>query len=111
MAKTSPDFGLRFVSLDPDSLRVVVFADASFASNVDITSQIGIVICLADKNNKANIVYYSSFKSQRVTWSVLAAELFSVAHAFDFASATRESISGMFERQVSTNVDTDSKGL
>lgn len=111
VAKANPDFGLRLVSLNPDSLRVVVFADASFTLNANMTSQLGFVICPADKSNKANIVHYSSFKLKCVTWSELAAELFAVVNAFYFASAMCESISSMFGRQVSTNVYTDSKNL
>lgn len=110
-AKEDPNFGLSFVRLDPSSLRVIVFADASFASNEDLTSQLGFVIGLADKHGNANIVHYSSFKSKRVTRSVLAAELFAVVHAFDYASTLRNSVSDMLGRQIAMTVYTDSKSL
>lgn len=51
IAKSTPEQGLSFVPLDADSVRLVVFADASFASNVDMTSQLGFVVGLIDKNN------------------------------------------------------------
>lgn len=69
------DCGIRFVQLDPTSLKLVVFTDASFANNLNLTSQIGYVICLADQFNKANIIHWSSTKCKRVTRSVLASEL------------------------------------
>jgi hypothetical protein len=49
--------GLKFVKLDVDTLRLLVFTDASFANNKDLSSQIGYVLVLADASNNANIVY------------------------------------------------------
>jgi len=48
--------GLKFVKLDVDALRLLVFTDASFANNKDLLSQIGYVLVLAD-TTKANIVH------------------------------------------------------
>lgn len=60
-AKDDPDFGLKFVLLHSDSLRIVAFADASFECNKDQTSQLGFDVCLANKDVNANIVHYISF--------------------------------------------------
>lgn len=49
--------GLKYVKLDINSLRLVVFTDFSFANNRDLSSQIGYVICLADASNQANILH------------------------------------------------------
>jgi len=35
----------------------MIFTDSSFANNHDLLSQIGFVITLTDKNNKANILH------------------------------------------------------
>ncbi len=64
------DRDIRFVQLDFISLKLVVFTDASFANNLNLTSQIGYVICLADQFNKVNIIHWSSTKCKRVTRSV-----------------------------------------
>lgn len=42
-----------------------VFIDASFASNVDLTTQLGYVLALADKHELANILHYSRVKSKK----------------------------------------------
>lgn len=97
IAKKNHDLGLSFISLDVGSLRLAVFADASFASNAYSISQLGFVICSANKLNKADIVHSSSSKTKRVTRSVKTAELFAVAHAIDFASTMRTTISSMME--------------
>jgi hypothetical protein len=49
--------GLRFVKLDITTLRLLVFTDASFANNKDLSSQMGYVIALADGQNRANIIH------------------------------------------------------
>jgi hypothetical protein len=46
------DVVLRYPKLDKESLRLRVYADASFASNRDETSQLGFVIFLADKHEQ-----------------------------------------------------------
>ncbi|EED12694.1 conserved hypothetical protein [Talaromyces stipitatus ATCC 10500] len=81
--------GLRFVRLDLDSLRLVIFVDSCFANNKDFSSQIGFVIVLSDAANNANIVHWSSIKCKRVTRSVLASELYAMVHGFDSAASIK----------------------
>ena len=45
---SSPNLGLQYKSLDRVSLHLRCYADASFASNDDLSSQIGYVILLCD---------------------------------------------------------------
>jgi hypothetical protein len=61
--------GLRFVPLKTEaSLRLIVFTDASFANNADLSSQIGYVIALADTENMlegrlvvSGVIYWSRY--------------------------------------------------
>jgi hypothetical protein len=43
--------------LDINSLSLLVFTDASFANNKDLSSQIGFVIILTDRNQSTNILH------------------------------------------------------
>ena len=70
----------------------MVFTDASFANNRDLLSQIGFVIVLTDRNQDANILHWSSIKCKRVTRSVLASELYVLAHGFDIAAVIKSTI-------------------
>ncbi|KAE8550702.1 hypothetical protein EYB25_003641 [Talaromyces marneffei] len=54
--------GLRFVKIDLRTAQLYAFVDASFANNKDSSSQIGHVIVLADAQNNANILHWSSTK-------------------------------------------------
>jgi hypothetical protein len=59
--------GLKFIKLDINTLQLLVFTNASFANNKDLSSQIGYVIVLANATKKANIIHWSSVKCKRVT--------------------------------------------
>ena len=52
--------GLRFIKLNKESLQLLVFTDALFANNKDLSSQIGYILVLADGNTNgtnANILH------------------------------------------------------
>lgn len=107
----NPTRGLRFIKLDQTSLRLLVFADASFANNKDLSSQIGYVLVLADATGSANIIHWSSIKCKRVTRSVLASELYALAHAFDIGAAVKASLDNILGTLVPLILCTDSKSL
>ncbi len=80
---------LSFVPLDLESMHISVFTDASFASNVDFTPKLGIVVTLRDKYGSCNIVHASSIKAQRRARSVLSAEMFALMDGFDIGYVVR----------------------
>jgi hypothetical protein len=49
--------GLKYMKLDQSTLRLVIFIDAFFANNRDLSSQIEYVICLIDASNTINILH------------------------------------------------------
>jgi hypothetical protein len=103
--------GLRFVKLDKHSLQLMVFTDASFANNRDLSSQMGYVLVLADGANQANILHWSSTKCKRVTRSVLASELYGMAHGFDIAAAVKATIDRVLQIDLPLILCTDSRSL
>ena len=103
--------GLTFTKLDKESLQLLVFTDASFANNKDLSSQIGYVLVLADSAGKANILHWSSVKCKRVTRSVLASELYAMAHGFDISVAIKSTIDRILGKTVPVILCTDSKSL
>ena len=109
----NPSRGLRFIQLDTskDSLKLIVFTDSSFANNQDLSSQIGFVIILMDKDNRTNIIHWSSIKCKRVTRSVLASELYGMAHGFDIGAAIKSTIERILQIPLPLILCTDSRSL
>jgi len=97
--------------LDKDSLHIRAYADASFATNYDQTSQLGYIIALCDKFDNASILHFQSYKSRRVARSVLGAETYAFADAFDFAFCTKQDIELVMGRDIPLMMFTDSKSL
>jgi hypothetical protein len=107
----NPNRGLTFVKLDVNTLQLVAFTDASFANNKDLSSQIGYVLVLTDATRRANIVHWSSTKCKRVTRSVLASELYGLAHGFDIAVAIKSTVDKILQINLPLVLATDSKSL
>ena len=76
---------LIFPKLDLNILRLVGFSHAAYASNHGLTSQLGGIVLLMDKTNKAIPNSFKSYKSCRVTRSILSAEVIAFADLFDDA--------------------------
>jgi hypothetical protein len=51
-----------FCKMDVKSLHGVFYSDASFAGNLDLSSQIGGIILLKDKHGKAHVLHWFSKK-------------------------------------------------
>ena len=86
-------------------LKLFAFVDASFANNKDMSSQIGYVIVLGNETtNKTgfticgNIIHWSSLKCKRMTRSVLASEIYAMAHGVDIAIAIRSTLNVIMDR-------------
>lgn len=74
-----PKAVLKYVKLERESLKIVVYWDACFAPNKDSTSQVGYLIFMADQTNKANITEYASKEPRTVVRYVLGEETFDLA--------------------------------
>jgi hypothetical protein len=103
--------GLKFVELDVNTLQLLVFTDASFVNNKDLSSQIDYILVLADASNKANIIHWSSVKCKRVTRSILASELYSMAHGFNIDTAIKSTLDKILQVNLLLILCTDSKSL
>jgi hypothetical protein len=107
----NPDVVLKYPKLDKDSLHLRVYADTSFASNRDDTSQLGFEIFLADKHDNCQPMVWPSYKSKRVTRSVLGAETMALANAFDAAYSLNHDMQGMLQMGVPITLYIDSLSL
>jgi hypothetical protein len=84
--------GLSFIKFNIKTLQLLVFTDSSFTNNKDLLLQIGYVLVLVDSLNKTNIVYWSLVKCKRITRSVLASKLYTIAYGFDIRAAIKATV-------------------
>ena len=77
------------------------YSEASFASNRDLSSQIGFMVLLTDDSHRCHIlVHWSSKKCARVTRSILGIKLYAFSDALDFASALKLTIDNIIGMKI-----------
>ena len=74
-----------FPSLDPNSIKLALYTDASFNNLSDSVSQRGHIIFLTDFHNKCCPLIWNSSKVKRVVRSTLAAETLALNGGFETA--------------------------
>jgi hypothetical protein len=84
---------LYYPKLDLSTAKLVVYTDASFATNEDLSSQFGFILFAVDGAGRSCILDGQSSKCRRVTRSVLGAELFAMSHGYDRAAAMQHALS------------------
>ena len=102
---------LKVPKLDAISLKILGFSDASFANNSDLTSQLGHIFFLADSTNAVVPLSFKSYKSRRVTRSVMSGEVIAFSDMFDIAISMSVELSKILNRKVPMQLLTDSKSL
>ena len=92
-------------------MQIVGYSDAAFANNDDLSSQLGRIIFLMDDDVNAAHIAFKSYKSRRVTRSILAAEVIALADLFDEAFALKDTIEMALANSVPLRLLTGSKSL
>ncbi len=83
-----------------DFPHILAYADASFATNHNLTSQLGYIFLLCDKWDNACTLHYASYKSRRVARSILDAEKYAFAGACDFSYCAKKDLETVLDRTV-----------
>ncbi len=82
---------LRFVQLNLDQLKLVIFINAVFVNTLNLHSQIDYVVCLID-DHETNVIYWSFIKCKRIIKNVLTTELYVIINDFDVDSVIKSTI-------------------
>lgn len=73
--------------------------------------QIGYIICFANTTGKTNIIYWFLIKCKWFIYSILATELYGMAHKFDIKAVINATLGKIQESAVSLILYTNSKFL
>ena len=111
VAQVAPGLALHYPPLDRTTLQLRAYADASFATNDDQSSQLGFIILLVDGSGQAHVLSFSSRKSRRVVRSVLAVEVYAFGAACDEGYMLRHDLERLYDCHIPLTILTDSKQL
>ena len=102
---------LKYVKLDFNSLRLMIFIDSFYVNNRDFIFRIDYLICLIDASNRINILHWFSIKCKRIIRSVLIFELYELIYKFDFETILKTTIKKILRFNISLIVYIDFKFL
>ena len=92
--------GLKFTTIRPERMEVVVTVDAAFATNPDTYSQLVVLAMIRDSSTKTvNVIHFVSSKSKRVCKSALAAELLAMVDGFDVGFSIEKTLVRITDRK------------
>ena len=100
---------VHFPKLDLNSIRLVRYSDATFASNYDLPWQLGRVTLPMGGNTSAIPISLKSYKSRRVTRSILSAEVIAFSDLSDDAFVIWSQIEHALSRAVTMHLLPNSK--
>lgn len=92
--------GLLQQKVDIQTRITVMFAGSSFANNDDYSTQIGFVIFLVDRANRAKWLTFSSHKFNRVVRLVLGGKAHAMADVFDDSFLLKYDLEWMLDRKI-----------
>ena len=101
----------KFPKIDLNSVRIVEYSDAAFASNADTKSHFRRIILLMGSADSAIPITLKSYKSRRVARSALSAEVVAFSDLFDADLTLKSQIEHGLGCSVSVHLLTDSKSL
>lgn len=102
---------MKFLQLDEESLNLRVYSDFSRTENSDLTSQIGYIVLLCNKNDDCLILHYTSNNLKLVVLSGLYTELVFCSASFDYGTTLPLELENIFNLRLLLNTFTDSKYL
>jgi hypothetical protein len=107
----SSDLGLNFPRMDVNSLRLIFYADASYASNADSTFQIDHIAVLMDEHDNSVHLSFRSSRSKRATRSVLDTEAIALFEVFDVGYCLAQELRDLAKQSVPLLLVTDAQTL
>ena len=98
--------------LNEDGLHVLGISDASFASNLDSTSQLGYLCFLADNAGNVVPIQFKSYKARIVTRPVMGADLMAFSDMLDAAYTMAAELREMLPiKRIPVKLCTDNRSL
>lgn len=108
-AHKMPDRKFLYKPLNLESPHLCVYADASFATNEDISSQVEYIILLCNDTNGYYVLDFLSRKLRRLVRSIMGGELCTYTNKSDAVAMTVLDLARVFRREIPISMLADSK--
>ena len=102
---------LCYPKLNACAVRLIDYSNAALANNEDLTSQLGRILFLMDTDENASPIAFKSYKSRRVTRSVVAAEVIAFSDLFYEVCGLKDTIEISTAKSVQLHLFAASKRL
>lgn len=102
---------MSYPPLNKRTIYIHVYDNAFYATNDDLSSQLGHLILFFDEKNFAHILDYSRKKARRVVRSIMAGKLCAFMNALDAAYVIAKEVGTFFGFPIDIFVLTDSKQI
>jgi len=99
---------LRYGPLEKASLRLRVCADATFASNDDMSPQLNFTALLFDREDRCHVLTFANEKALSVVRSIKSGEFYAFADAFDAAYSLKHDVDRAYDKPLRLMMLTDS---
>lgn len=109
--KKDLDTELKHGPLEKASLHLIVYADASFASNNDLSSQVVYIILLCDASAPCNVLNFASKIFKRVVRPIMVGGAYAFIEVLDTSFVVKKAISSLLNMEILIFMFTDSKQL
>lgn len=109
--KKGPKLVIKYLHLDIKSMKLQVYSDAPYSTNMDETSQLWYFIFLVGSQNFCYPTYWISSRSKRSVRSILESEIVALAGAFDMAVTLKFNLKKVLGTGLLLRMINDSKSL
>ena len=92
-------------------MRVIDFSDAFFSNNHDLSSQLRLIILLADERKNEIATNFKSYIARIIVCSAMVREFIEFSAMFNAATTQTKELKGFYGRAIPLQLFTDSKSL
>lgn len=93
------------------TIRIIGFSDASFANNADLSTQLGHIFFLTDRDGTSVSIKLKSYNSNLIVRSAMAREVIAFRDLFDLAATLAAKVGDLLQRTIPIQILTDSKSF
>ena len=98
--RSSLDLFQTYRPLDLGTLHFRAYTDTPFATNDDLSSQLGYFLFLCDSSDNCHVLDFAGRKCKRVVMSIMTGKIYAFAEGLDDVFAIRHTLEKLYKREI-----------